>query len=173
MVWIAGSTVGAGGVANISFSSIPQTFTHLQIRLFAASKSTTTPDYLGGYINGDGANNYARHNLVGNGSAVSADGVANAGLWAIDSAITGTNATNIFSSYVIDFLDYTSTTKNKTIRSIGGYDTNGAGQVRLNSNLYFATPSAITGLSLFPGSGFAQYTRADLYGITTSQVTGA
>ena len=55
---IATTTVGGGGTSSITFSSIPQTYTHLQIRLlgkYAVSGDTTLIR-----VNGDTGNNYTR-----------------------------------------------------------------------------------------------------------------
>ena len=69
---IATVTVGAGGASSITFSSIPQGFQHLQVRLFA--KGTSGSD--GGtsalvQFNGDTTSgNYYTHQLYGDGSTV-------------------------------------------------------------------------------------------------------
>ena len=79
----------------------------------------------------------------------------------------GANANSSgFGAIVVDILDYTSTTKNKTVRSIGGLDNNGGGQMYINSSLWYATPAAITQIDITPELGnFAQYSQFALYGI--------
>ena len=73
----------------------------------------------------------------------------------------------------MDILDYTNTNKNKTIRAIAGFDANGSGTAGLWSSVYLDT-SAITSIAVgTANSNFAAGSRLDLYGITTSQVTGA
>lgn len=164
-VSISTTTVGAGGAANISFGSIPQVYKHLQLRLLLRVDSAGANAYLGGYLNGDGAANYARHGLVGDGSSASAGATTSAGLWAVDSSVSAaSNASGIFSAFVIDILDYTNTNKNKTMRSLSGYDTNGAGQIRMQSNLWQST-SAVSSISLLSAGNFVQYSQAALYGI--------
>jgi hypothetical protein len=78
------------------------------------------------------------------------------------------NTASVFASGAIDILDYTSATKNKTIRTLSGIDNNGDGTVQLGSGLCFATPAAITSITFNVQSGsanFTQYSRFSLYGI--------
>jgi hypothetical protein len=82
-------------------------------------------------------------------------------------------ASNIFGAIIIDILDYTSTTKNKTIRMLGSYDSNGTGLAILKSGLWFKTPEAVTTINLGITTGWATGSRWDLYGISNSFQTGA
>lgn len=159
---IATVTVGAGGSAGITFSSIPATYKHLQIRCFAKSSGPTNGENTKIYVNNITAStNYAWHVLRGDGASVVASGgggnyiVANVGT---------TNATSTFSAMVIDILDYSDTNKNKTIRNLYGWDSNGAGYVGLASVLA-PTTSAISQVDIFMDYNFSQYSTFALYGI--------
>jgi hypothetical protein len=166
---IATVTVGSGGAANVEFTSIPATYTHLQIRLIGRSDRAANLDSLRLQANSDTASNYAEHGLYGDG--------ASAGAFAGTSQtymqfyrIAGANAgANIFGAIYIDILDYANTNKFKTARSIGGADNNGSGEIYLMSGLWRST-SAITSLKLLPGVGtnFTQYSQFALYGIKGS-----
>lgn len=157
---IATQTVGSGGASSITFSSIPSTYTHLQIR---ASLISSVSDWCNIKINNDTTGgNYDWHVLYGTGSSTGAS-------WGGGSSIGVLNFlgnSSYPSTAIIDILDYTNTNKYKTIRSINGYDGNGSGQVNLISNLYQST-SAITQLDLQLGSSgtFNQYTKIALYGV--------
>jgi hypothetical protein len=179
MVWIAGSTVGAGGATNITFSSIPQTFTHLQVRCFA--KSTRSDILIAANVvnvqfNDDTSANYVIHRLRGSGST--AESNATTGSAYVEFGIipgSFSSETNMFGNSVTDILDYTNTNKNKVTRTIGGFDRNGDGYVGLVSGLWLST-AAITKIVIrfdAYANPFTQYSRFDLYGITSSQVTGA
>ena len=65
-----------------------------------------------------------------------------------------------------DILDYKSTSKFKTTRSLGGFDNNGSGIVHFTSGLWRST-NAVSSIKLYPQQGgiFAQYTSIALYGI--------
>ena len=168
---IASYTVGAGGATNISFASIPQTFTHLQIRMFAANASAADFSV---YFNSDTATNYVQHNLYGDGSSA-ATYFYGTGANSITFAFPfqGIVSSTSFASVVMDVLDYTNTNKNKTTRAIGGIDRNGSGLVALESGLWRST-AAVSSINVSLTAGtFVQYSRFDLYGIQTSNATGA
>ena len=157
---IATQSVGAGGAASITFSSIPSTYKHLQIR-FIANDASQQDIYV--RFNSDTGSNYWRHYLYGQGSAATAgaDAAANDKL---SLGYTST-AANIFGVGVMDILDYTNTSKNKTTRSLCGYDANGSGYVVLFSGLWSST-AAINSITAFTTSGnFNQYSSFALYGI--------
>lgn len=159
---IATTTVGAGGAATISFSSISGSYKHLQLRVLA--RSTAGGSAVTGMncsINSS-VNAVRNHYLYGNGSTASAGAqVANQIGWAIGTS----QLASTFAVSIVDILDYANTNKNKTFRMLAGDDTNGAGDIALFSQL-FDTTAAITTLTLSLNAGnFAQYSQAALYGI--------
>jgi hypothetical protein len=170
---IASTTVGAGGTGSISFTSIPSTYTHLQLRINARSTSTSANGIVMGIrFNGDTGSNYSLHYLSayqGAAQAVEAGAIANASqMYAAVFAADG-NAASIFSGAVVDILDYKNTNKNKTIRSITGYDINGSTSGYSSSTLYsgsWRSTSAVTSIDFTIVAGnYAQYTSFALYGI--------
>ena len=175
MVHIASTTLTSDN--SVTFSSIPQNFTHLQVRAYARSaRGTFDSEWFLGRLNGDAGNNYASHTLRANGSNVFSDNYTTTSIFFYGYVPPDQITAGIFGNYVIDILDYTNTNKYKTIRSIGGYDNNGvAGTVpaaMFCSGLWMNT-NAVTSISLLGNATLKTGTRIDLYGITTSQVTGA
>lgn len=163
---IATVTVGSGGTSSIEFASLPSGFQHLQIR---AIGRTTTTNSLGSYFNvrfnSDSGSNYSYHHLLGDGSGVSASGLTSQGAAYAVRLTTGTQTTSVFGCSLIDILDYASTSKNKTMRVLGGWDSNGSGVVYVQSAAWLST-GAITSLTLTPDAGnFSQYSQFALYGI--------
>jgi hypothetical protein len=156
---IATVTVGAGGASSINFSSIPSTYKHLQIR--GILKETVAQNWSSITFNGDASSstNYSAHQLNGNGSSASASAqTSGMGL----QHIVGTSE---FGAYITDVLDYADTNKYKTIRSLGGFDANGSGQLALTSGSWRST-TAVNQLTVYAGSGvFVQYSSFALYGI--------
>jgi hypothetical protein len=154
------TATGTGSSGTITFSSIPSTYTSLQIRYRAIG--TTNGNSILGRFNSDTGSNYARHWLWGEGS-VAAEGEANATQMRF-----GTNGgidTTQPTVGIIDIHDYASTTKNKTVRSFEGLDENSVGWVNLNSHLYRST-SAITSLTIYlSGGNYTTSTVFSLYGI--------
>lgn len=174
MIWIGGQTVGAGNASQIDFTNIPQEYTHLQLRIFGrgnTSFSEGLSTYL--FINNDGASNYSWHRMRGNGASVFSDNGSSVGVISIQATVGDTGVSNVFGVSIIDILDYTNTTKNKTIKAVGGVDRNGSGNACLISGLWRST-SAINQVRVITDSTtWLQGTRVDLYGVTSSQVTGA
>jgi hypothetical protein len=170
---IASYTVGAGGASSFNFTNIPQTFTHLQLRVFIKTSVTGNVDTIFMQPNADFvASHYYGHVLFGNGSSVSSANFASTSVTAYGTSPDNTSSSNIFGVAIIDILDYTNTNKYKTMRTLNGFDANGSGQVALSSMLWQNT-AAITQLTGGANAGILQYTRFDLYGIQTSNATGA
>lgn len=162
---IATVSVGLLGQTSIDFTSIPSTYKHLQIRLIARSNHVGQ-DGFKIQLNGTTASNYSYHYFGGNGSVTYA-GAASSTSFMQGTSFTGADAgANIFGAGVIDILDYTDTNKNKTVRSIGGFDSNGAGVSEMWSGGYYLTP-AVTSIKLFSfnAATFVQHSSFGLYGI--------
>jgi hypothetical protein len=161
---IATTTVGAGGSASVTFSSIPATYAHLQIRLIGRSDRATTTDVVKLTFNSDTGTNYTEHDLYGDGASVAVSGALS-----LTSANTyriagGNAASNIQGAIIIDILDYANTNKYKTLRTLGGVDLNGSGQIWSNSSLWLNT-AAINNIVLTPVGTIQQYSTFALYGI--------
>lgn len=151
--------------ADVTFTSIPSTYKHLQIRMFVQQNSATeNNDILEFQFNGDTSANYRQHSIRGDGaSALAADNTLSAG-W-VDRCIPRVGSSS-FGGVIMDILDYTSTSKNKTVRSLGGFDRNGGGIITLSSSLWFKTPEAITSIKLKPQSAsWTANSTFALYGI--------
>jgi hypothetical protein len=155
---IATVTVGSGGASSITFSDIPGTYQHLQLRLLWRSGSAAEITVS---LNSDTTNsNYYRHFLQGSGSGAAAGANqlrTSGGYYEV--------ATSTHTASVIDLLDYASTSKNKTLRTLWGFDNNGSGYVGLTSGLWMNT-AAVTAIALAPTAGtFSQHVTAALYGV--------
>jgi len=157
----------------IDFTGIPQTFNHLQIR-WTVRINQSTPSYYGVYFNNDTTvGNYYQQGFWGDGAGVSASYASNN-----QAAISGcvmpntTHMANTFGTLICDIYDYSSTSKNKVVKWFWGFDSNGSGSVGLASDLWLST-AAINRLTFNSGAVFAAGTRIDVYGISTSTMTGA
>lgn len=167
---IATTTVTASGTASITFTGIPQTYKHLQVRYTTRSTwaGNTTIANLMRAGNGsiDSGNNYAFHRLVGNGTAANSYGSATQNVMYAGYSWAADGLANSFGSGVIDILDYTNTSKYKTFRTIGGVEGNGSGFVNFHSGLWQST-SAINQLYFFTegSQDYAVGSKIALYGI--------
>lgn len=149
------TATSSGSTKEINFTSIPGTYKHLQIR--AIFNNLTTARNVKMTLN-TSVTSARWHYLYGNGSTT----FANSSTENLISIQDGISSTNMY-AMVLDILDYTNTNKNKTVRTLLGYDNNGNGIVQFSSNLY-ATTSVITDIKLqiddynwVNGSHFALY----------------
>jgi len=167
---ISTSTLGSAA-ASVTINSIPSTYKHLQLRVFANATGTGGgfPDALIQCNSDTTATNYAGHVLGGDGSSAYASsgiGVTFTGAYIGDMRDSTTPVSP--TAKVIDILDYTSTNKNKTIRTLSGWDANGSGQLRFASGLWMNSGTAVSSLTITIRSGSANLASGStfaLYGI--------
>ena len=152
--------------SSITFSSIPSTYQHLQIRGIARTDRVTAG--VGGEVyirfNSDTGSNYAEHALWGNGSTAAVRGTASVNLPLIGRVGTDAYSSGIFGTLVTDVLDYANTNKNKTVRTLSGYDGNGSGEIWLTSTLW-ANTAAVSTVNISSNFNFLQYSSFALYGV--------
>ena len=160
------TTTLSTSTATITFSSIPATYKHLQIRYIAKTTNAAASDICVWRLNSDTATNYSRHYLYGDGaSAVSGAGVSDTRM--MTDGVTGANhAAGTFGTGIVDILDYANTDKYKTLRALTGYKGSAGGLFVLNSGNWRST-SAVTSITITSNStaSFIQYSQFALYGI--------
>ena len=163
--------------ASLTFSGIPTGYKHLQVRaLFQTTRATYNTDDIDLAFNGvTTGGTYARHGLdanIQNNGTVNASGNASTDKMFYIATGVSTVSANCFGGAILDILDYASTTKYKTVRSLSGGDANGGASgyyptVALRSGLWMST-AAVTSITFntsFGGSSFAANTTFALYGI--------
>jgi len=156
-------TLGSSS-SSVTFSNIPQTYKHLEIRSVAKETSAANGSYnLRIRFNGDSGANYTIHRLFGNGTSATSDAFTST-----TSTIAGNVAANGFSNVqgagICQILDYNSTGKLKTVKTLSGADTNSTDSYIFNTSGLWLSTSAITSItlitdatSLAAGSMFALY----------------
>jgi hypothetical protein len=151
-----------GSESSISFTSIPSTYQHLQIR---AINQTGQVNYnLGLTFNGDTGSNWSYHQMLGYydggaGTAASAStSISNPNIF-----ITGSSGQSSFAPAIVDILDYTNTNKYTTVRAISAQvnSTNGYATFRsaawMNTNAVTSITIGNSGQTIAAGSHFALY----------------
>jgi hypothetical protein len=154
---------GTGSSGTITFSSIPQDYKHIQLRWTAKNSGTSgSSNNWVMTMNGATGSVYARHFLRGEASGVtSSNSVSQTSILFQDAAALNTVA-GVVAAGVADILDYSSSTKNTTVRALYGRAEN---QIYLKSGLYNAT-TAVSSLTLTTSAGnFTTVSRFSLYGI--------
>lgn len=171
------SASGGGSGSTITFSNIPQTFKHLEIRYFARSNAGSANPSLGIQYNGDGGNNYPYAQMLGNSSGTlnQSFDVAGTGYGAgLAGPITSAQATATYYSVgIIHFMDYTNTTTRKNQMSMTTYGDLSDQALQLRWSFRLGTNAAITDLYLFTynaggAGGFTTDSKFSLYGIKGS-----
>ena len=159
------TATGTGSSGTISFTSIPSTYSHLQVRILGRGTVASVTQTAVLTLNNDTAANYANHGIIGDGATVQATGNASASNIARIYSV-GNNATaDIMSVGIIDIHDYASTSKYKTVRIFTGDDRNGAGRTALSSGLWQST-TAVNRLDIITASAnWTTTTTFALYGI--------
>lgn len=159
------SVSGTGSSGTVTFSSIPSTYSHLQVRAFMPVTSNNNAPYI--RFNSDSGNNYTVHTVIGvNNGSVNAQSATSqpyiniAGFWfGIQTDYPGVS--------VVDILDYSNTNKYKTVRALAGQDNNSTlGSTGMSSGLWLST-NAITSISIIlsGATNFSSNARFGLYGI--------
>jgi hypothetical protein len=161
----------SANTTSITFSGIPTGYKHLQVRMMTKSTDTGgTTDSLYFRFNNDTDSNYRSHALRGDGSAASSFDVAGATMtygWIGNQASSGTGTTSTYGVGVMDILDHESVNKNKVVRFLGGYDSNGDGRVLIASTLWMSTTAltSITFAYLASSQNMTANTQFALYGV--------
>jgi hypothetical protein len=163
-------TVGSGGVSSVTFSSIPGTYTHLQIRGIARTNTGGGSSTVGlemRFNSDTGANYTSNHVLYGTGSsALAAASGTSMDLGSVVNSPQSSATANSFGVVVADILDYANTNKYKTVRGLGGYDGNDTNGIVTFRSFAWMNTSAITSITFSASTrDIAQYSSLALYGI--------
>jgi hypothetical protein len=155
-----------GSTNTVTFSNIPQTYTHLQLRLLVRDARAVTINTLNMRFNGDTGSNYSIHGTEGSGASASSFNATSQAVTNTGNNAGASLASNIFSVHIIDILDYANTNKFKTHRTFYGVDGNGSGYVGMHSGNWRST-NAITSIDFFTNASpnFSNYSSFALYGI--------
>ena len=166
---------GTGSTGTIVFSSIPQTYKHLQLR--GVGRST----YSGGYglsysitFNGNGSAVYDAKCFRWDGAnsqpPTSFNQTSVSSGYTHNSITTADNAVNTYGAVITDIPNYASTTQAKTARTISGYSGEyaayaGSAEI-VSTETYFNDTTAISSMTLTIGGGsWTTGTKFSLYGI--------
>jgi hypothetical protein len=171
-------TVGAGGVASVTFSNVNQTYTDLIIKGSFRSDNATANN-AGAFIrfNGDSsANAYPALWISGNGSAASSSSNSTAtfmplnGYGGLD---TAGNTANTFSSFNYTIPNYTNSNYKPLSSDWVGEDNSTSANAGFDAGIWNNT-APITSITIyFGGQNAVQYSTFELYGISNQPATAA
>ena len=156
-------TVGAGGAATIDFTSIPQTYMDLVIKLSVRSTESADVSSLNISFNSS-TSNFSQKYLVSNAGGAFAGSQAR---W-VTYADGGTATANIFSNDEIYIPNYTSSNYKPFSSDSVTEQNSSTAYMGLFASLWSNT-SAITSITLTPSGGnIAQHSNVCLYGISNA-----
>lgn len=165
---IASVTVGAGGASSIDFTSIPNTYTDLLVKISArGSRNNTGSQVVSLRFNSDSGANYSYRRLYADGTSAYSDSSTgdSYGTSGYVSKVYDTAST--FGSCEIYVPNYTASTQ-KAYSSDGVEENNATlAYLSIVAGIWSGT-SAITGIALYASGGsftWEQYSTAVLYGI--------
>jgi len=162
---IATTTLGTA-TANITFSSIPSTYTDLVCVLVPITSNTAT--YVTGLrFNGDTGSNYSFTYMVGNGTSVTSDASWSAGgTSSIIRAVASGGVSATPSLVIYDVFSYAQST-NKSVLVSTSTDRNGSGDSYRAVGLWKNTAAinSVTFTITNSGITFVSGTTATIYGI--------
>jgi len=157
--------------ATVTFSSIPATYEHLQLRINAKTDYTnvSTASYGAIRFNGDTASVYGRHFIEANGSSVSADAqVANSEMYLcrFASAVVAPS----YGALVWDILDYANTNKNTTCQASSGVVSDASLHVFQFGSGYWDNTAVVHTILIDQsgGSNFVRGSEFTLYGLNSA-----
>lgn len=167
MSLISSTVLGSNG--SFDLQNIPQTYQHLQLRIFGAVAASGS-GHAGIYLtcNNDGASMSYCPQMYGTGTAATTTHDTLASI-----AIMPYGYTSVSGFVIIDMFDYVATNKSKAMKSHYGYDAyTAAGRTGFNT-LTYAQNTAVNRITITGGgASIASGTRLDLYGIGTAVPTG-
>jgi hypothetical protein len=162
------TTTLSTSAASVTFDSLDSYsgYKHLQIRALARCDSGNQLNGFDLRFNGNSSSVYTFHRLSGDGSSVTSFGLSSAIGYALLSNQTGGGeASGSYSATVTDILDFSSNTKNTTMRTLTG-QAGSTKRIQLSSVAYLQT-EAITSINLFDNAGnnFVAGSRFSLIGV--------
>jgi hypothetical protein len=161
------TTLISTNTASVTFSSLGSysAYKHLQVRMVARSSVTNRAD-IHLTFNADSTSSYAYHTLFGAGSSVASNNESATTAIQIQALATLSGSTaDSFGAGILDILDFSSSNKNSTTRTLYGRALGSGFGVGLASGLYTKT-DAITSLTLTAFQfNFVSGSRFSLYGV--------
>jgi hypothetical protein len=168
---IAAVMVGSGGASSIDFTSIPSTYTDLQILISArsdASSGSNAAD-ISIRLNNDSGTNYSYRGLTGTGSTSGSFSLSGETQFTYIAFAGSSNVTsNTFGNSSVYFPNYAGATNKSLSADVVTENNATLTYMRLNAGLW-ANTAAINRMTLtIVSANFVQYSTATLYGIKNS-----
>ena len=159
------TTTLASGASSVTFSGLGSysAYQSLQIRMITRLDVATTNAGLRVNLNGDTGSNYASHHIEGDGGGVHVNAQTSQSFARIG-FLPGTDIADAWCAAVFDLLDFNSSSKNSTMRTLSGWSATSTPRIYLRSAFWNNT-AAVTSIAIgnsdtgnfFAGSRFSLY----------------
>jgi hypothetical protein len=169
-----GSVTLTASANTITFAGIPQGYQHLQLRMTAKNDQSAAGygnSFVTASFNGDtaGGTNYRSQVVIGNGTNDTVYRYQDTTQYATVGMASWGNSTQtyIYAASIADILNYSSPTKQKTIRFKSGKNANGGGEFNIASS-FWNSLAPITNIVLYnyaTSLNFATNSTFALYGV--------
>jgi len=161
--------VGAGGAADITFSSIPSTYTDLCLVFSVRSTRSANFDAVFLRVNGDTGSSHSYRFLRGSGSSPDSGNNGAASFVYVGQIPAATSTSSTFQNASVYLPNY-ATSSSKSMSSDSVSENNATEAWALLTAGLWSNSSAITSLRLYPENGpnFAQHSTAYLYGVSNA-----
>ena len=130
--------------AGITFSSIPATYEHLQLRCSFRTDGTNRSDVTMTFNSDTGAGQYSSHRIIAYGGTATGGGWGSlTGMLGVSASAGDAYATD-YSSVIVDVLDYANTNKNTTCKMFSAAKTSANFDIFVTSGLWDDTDAVHT-----------------------------
>ena len=131
------STTGDSS-SDVVFSSIPQTYKHLQLRMSGTSTTGTIGTGLIMRLNGSSSANYSHHKMWASGGSVNQTGGDADTSWNLTGGASARGPLYPY-GFIFDFPNYANTSNYKSVHGLGGGINTSNGEVVIFSGLFHST----------------------------------
>jgi len=155
--------------ASVTFSSIPSTFEHLQLRASHRGSQASTGFSFHAQLNSDTGTNYTEHRILAySGTGKLAQAYTGQDALDLGTATGTSNPSTEYVSLLVDFLDYANTNKYTTVRNCNGKVVTSSTDMVFGSGLWLNTAAVTTIKVYFNLGNIARGSEFTLYGLNSS-----
>ena len=158
---IASTTIGSGGASSIDFTSIPNTYTDLVLKI--SVRSSTAASYVALKVRYNGsASSYSAKQMYGTGSSVASNSYTDGWVGYMNAASSTSNTFANTEIYIPNY--YSATYKSSSVDFV--QEDNATAAIAGMLGRLWSDTAGVTSIAITPESGnFVQHSTAYLYGV--------
>jgi hypothetical protein len=164
--WIA--SFNGGSLSTAEFANIPQTYKHLEVRVYARTNIVSSVDNANLNFNSDSGANYSQQQMYGSdGTSVGAsnNGTSGQSTPAFFNVSGASAPTYMYGTGIAQIADYTNSTTWKTAYTVTGSEHNTTGSFLIHRMITWQNTAPITNIKFTFTGTLDSNSRIDLFGI--------